>query len=34
MEEEKQMEDIMKRLLVVAGMAVCIRLLFLVGITN
>jgi hypothetical protein len=28
------MEDIMKRLLVVAGMAVCIRLLFLVGMTN
>jgi hypothetical protein len=32
--EGKQMEDIMKRLLVVAGIAVCIRLLFLVGLAN
>jgi|GEM_PF-1313694 len=28
------MEDIMKRLLAVAGMAVCIRILFMVGIVN
>jgi hypothetical protein len=28
------MRDVVRRLLVVAGMAVCIRLLFMVGLTN
>ncbi|NIK15159.1 hypothetical protein BDD39_001669 [Saccharococcus thermophilus] len=28
------MEDVLRRLLVVAGMAVCIRLLFMVGLTG
>jgi hypothetical protein len=32
--EERMMEDVLRRLLVVAGMAVCIRLLFMVGLTG
>ncbi|AEH47397.1 hypothetical protein Geoth_1411 [Parageobacillus thermoglucosidasius C56-YS93] len=29
-----KMGDVMRRLLVVAGMAVCIRLLFMIGLTG